>query len=92
MTDSDLQLLTETERGQTRLTFTQSNRLLFQFTSRASCIMPWTEAEGWVDFEVSLKGGPFYWKGRFFVGKSRSFAYFCYLLRTGVFNLWNALP
>jgi hypothetical protein len=36
---------------------------------RATCIMPWTEAEGWVDFEVSLSGGPFYWKGRFFVGK-----------------------
>jgi len=38
--------------------------------NRASCIMPWTEAESWVDFEVSLDGGPFYWKGRFFVGKS----------------------
>jgi hypothetical protein len=34
--------------------------------------MPWTEAEGWVDFEVSLNGGPFYWKGRFFVGEFRS--------------------
>ena len=33
--------------------------------------MPWTEAEGWVDFEVSLNGGPFYWKGRFFVGEFR---------------------
>ena len=30
--------------------------------------MPWTEAEGWVDFEISLKGGPFYWKGSFYVG------------------------
>ena len=29
--------------------------------------MPWTEAENWVDFEVSLDGGPFYWKGMFFV-------------------------
>ena len=37
--------------------------------NRASCIMPWTEAEGWVDFEISLDGGPFYWKGSFFVGK-----------------------
>ena len=36
--------------------------------NRASCIMPWTEAEGWVDFEISLKGGPFYWKGSFYVG------------------------
>ena len=35
--------------------------------NRASCIMPWTEAENWVDFEVSLDGGPFYWKGMFFV-------------------------
>ena len=35
--------------------------------NRASCIMPWTEAEGWVDFEISLDGGPFYWKGSFFV-------------------------
>jgi hypothetical protein len=31
--------------------------------------MPWTEAEGWVDFEISLDGGPFYWKGRLYVGK-----------------------
>ena len=37
--------------------------------NRASCIMPWTEAEGWVDFEVALDGGPFYWKGRIYVGK-----------------------
>ena len=37
--------------------------------NRASCIMPWTEAEGWVDFEISLDGGPFYWKGKFYVGK-----------------------
>eukprot|EP00096_Caligus_rogercresseyi_P016873 TRINITY_DN996_c0_g2_i3.p1 TRINITY_DN996_c0_g2~~TRINITY_DN996_c0_g2_i3.p1 ORF type:complete len:1255 (-),score=221.80 TRINITY_DN996_c0_g2_i3:184-3948(-) len=35
--------------------------------NRASCIMPWTEAEGWVDFELSLDGGPFYWKGKFYV-------------------------
>ena len=35
----------------------------------ATCIMPWVEAEGWVDFEVSLNGGPFLWKGQFFVGK-----------------------
>ncbi|TRY73653.1 hypothetical protein TCAL_08799 [Tigriopus californicus] len=35
--------------------------------NRASCIMPWTEAEGWVDFEISLNGGPFYWKGRIYV-------------------------
>ena len=38
--------------------------------NRASCIMPtFTEAEGWVDFEVSLDGGPYYWKGKFYVGK-----------------------
>ncbi len=37
--------------------------------NRASCIMPWVEAEGWVDLELSLDGGPFYWKGKFFVGK-----------------------
>ena len=38
--------------------------------NRASCIMPtFTEAEGWVDFEVSLNGGPYYWKGMFYVGK-----------------------
>jgi len=36
--------------------------------NRASCIMPtFTEAEGWVDFEVSLNGGPYYWKGMFYV-------------------------
>ena len=40
--------------------------------NRASCIMPtFTEAEGWVDFEVSLNGGPYYWKGKFYVGKSK---------------------
>jgi len=44
--------------------------------NRASCIMPWVEAEGWVDLELSLDGGPFYWKGKFFVGKSTfSFAH-----------------
>ena len=38
--------------------------------NRASCIMPtFTEAEGWVDFEVSVDGGPYHWKGMFFVGK-----------------------
>ena len=38
--------------------------------NRASCIMPtFTEAEGWVDFEVSLDGGPYYWKGKFYVGE-----------------------
>ena len=36
-------------------------------SNRATCIMPWTEAEGWVDFEISLNGGPFYWKGRIYV-------------------------
>jgi len=36
--------------------------------NRASCIMPtFTEAEGWVDFEVSLNSGPYYWKGMFYV-------------------------
>ena len=25
--------------------------------------------QGWVDFEVSLDGGPYYWKGMFYVGK-----------------------
>ena len=40
--------------------------------NRASCIMPtFTEAEGWVDFEVSLNGGPYYWKGKFYVGRSK---------------------
>ena len=37
--------------------------------NRAACVMPWTHAEGWVDFEISLDGGPYYWKGQFFVGK-----------------------
>ena len=36
--------------------------------NRAACIMPWTKAEGWIDFEISLNGGPYYWKGQFFVG------------------------
>jgi len=36
--------------------------------NRASCIMPtFTEAEGWVDFEVSLNGEAYYWKGMFYV-------------------------
>ena len=38
--------------------------------NRAACVMPWTYAEGWVDFEIALDGGPYYWKGQFFVGKS----------------------
>ena len=39
--------------------------------NRASCIMPtFTEAEGWVDFEVSVDGGGYYWKGMFFVGEN----------------------
>ena len=25
--------------------------------------------QGWVDFEVSMNGGPYYWKGMFYVGK-----------------------
>ena len=46
--------------------------------NRATCIMPWVEAEGWVDLEVSLDGGPFYWKGQFFVGKETFwFTVFC---------------
>ena len=41
--------------------------------NRASCIMPtFTEAEGWVDFEVSVDGGGYYWKGMFFVGENIS--------------------
>ena len=45
--------------------------------NRAACIMPWTKAEGWIDFEISLNGGPYYWKGQFFVGKrSRLFSLF----------------
>ena len=40
--------------------------------NRASCVTPWIEAEGWVDFEISLDGGPFYWKGSFYVGKFQS--------------------
>ena len=41
--------------------------------NRASCIMPtFTEAEGWVDFEVSLNGGPYYWKGMFYVDKLKN--------------------
>ena len=29
--------------------------------------MPWVDAEGWVDFEISINGGPFMWTGKFFV-------------------------
>jgi len=35
--------------------------------NKATCIMPWVDAEGWVDFEVSINGGPFLWTGKFFV-------------------------
>ena len=38
----------------------------------ATCIMPWVEAEGWVDFEVALNDDFFLWKGQFFVGKFSS--------------------
>ena len=38
--------------------------------NRAACVMPWTRAEGWVDFEIALDGGPYYWKGQFFVGNT----------------------
>ena len=46
--------------------------------------IPHTEkCQGWVDFEVSINGGPYYWKGMFYVGKSA---------KTGkVFILWNFL-
>jgi len=33
----------------------------------ATCIMPWVEAEGWVDFEIALDDNYFLWKGKFFV-------------------------
>ena len=48
---------------------TQTSEGTVLHENRAACIMPWTKAEGWIDFEISLNGGPYYWKGQFFVGE-----------------------
>ncbi|CAL4067748.1 unnamed protein product, partial [Meganyctiphanes norvegica] len=35
--------------------------------NRAACIMPRLFVSGYVDFSISINGGPYYWKGKFFV-------------------------
>ncbi|XP_071512852.1 protein mesh [Panulirus ornatus] len=35
--------------------------------NRAACIMPSLYVSGYVDFSISINGGPYYWKGKFFV-------------------------
>lgn len=37
--------------------------------NRATCIMPRLLVSGYVDFSISINGGPYYWKGKFFVGE-----------------------
>ncbi|KAG7171855.1 mesh-like [Homarus americanus] len=59
--------------------FSESYRLTCQFdtttveghvldTNRASCIVPQLLVSGYVDFSISINSGPYYWKGKFFVG------------------------
>ncbi|CAG0885412.1 unnamed protein product [Darwinula stevensoni] len=36
-------------------------------SNRASCVMPRMSISGYIDFAVSQDGGPYYWKGKFFV-------------------------
>jgi hypothetical protein len=38
--------------------------------NRAVCIMPRVYATGYVDLTISIDGGNFNWKGRFYVGKN----------------------
>ncbi len=38
--------------------------------NRAVCIMPRVYATGYVDLTISIDGGNFNWKGRFYVGKT----------------------
>lgn len=43
--------------------------------NRAVCIMPYVMAEGYVILDISIDGGAYNWKGKFFVGESIFF--FC---------------
>ncbi|XP_076069661.1 sushi domain containing 2 mesh isoform X2 [Oratosquilla oratoria] len=36
-------------------------------SNKAACIMPKLLVAGYVDFSISINGGPYYWKGKFFV-------------------------
>ncbi|KAK7080924.1 hypothetical protein SK128_016330 [Halocaridina rubra] len=36
-------------------------------SNRAACIMPRLFVSGYVDFSISINGGPYFWKGKFFV-------------------------
>lgn len=38
--------------------------------NRAVCIMPFVMAEGYVILDISIDGGAYNWKGKFFVGES----------------------
>ena len=42
--------------------------------NRAVCIMPRVYATGYVDLTLSIDGGNFNWKGRFYVGKSLNYS------------------
>ncbi|XP_068250957.1 protein mesh isoform X1 [Palaemon carinicauda] len=35
--------------------------------NKAACIMPRLFVSGYVDFSISINGGPYYWKGKYFV-------------------------
>ena len=54
--------------------------------------IPHTEkCQGWVDFEVSINGGPYYWKGMFYVGKSAKTGkvfIWCKFFILGKFFIW----
>ena len=38
--------------------------------NRAICVVPRMLISGYIGFAISIDGGPYYWKGKFFVGKS----------------------
>ena len=38
-------------------------------TNTAFCVQPRLFATGYVDIAVSLDGGPYYWKGQYYVGE-----------------------
>lgn len=60
--------------------FEVTHRILCQFDTtavegkvldgnRAACVMPQLFVSGYVDFSISINSGPYYWKGKFFVGE-----------------------
>ena len=71
--------------------FETSYRISCQFDTRivegyvrdsntATCIMPRLFVSGYVDFAISVNGGPYYWSGRFFVGKFTKVDILCHII------------